>query len=113
MEPEQTSKKFLVIPLGVVVLIVAALVVLWINSADAPLDTETKEEVVIPKVERIYTEAEKLQILADIASSSQKDTTTTAQDLKTLQNLSKTAPPDKTSTEEKLRILESLSSGSN
>ncbi len=95
---------------------VAAGFMLWTNKSEVPKEETPQaqvEDTPKPKVERAYTEAEKLQILANLASSSQKDTTTTTQDLKTLQNLSKTAPPDKTSTEEKLRILESLNSGSN
>lgn len=114
MEPEQpTRNKKPFVVLTVVLIFLAFALFLLTKKVEAPEPQSGAPSKVVETPPRVYTEAEKMDILKNIATQSSKDTTTQAQDIKTLQNLSKQAPRDTTSTEDKLKILQALSTQTN
>lgn len=106
MEPENATlsggkKKFFMITLGVVLVVVAGLLVGYLFM----------QKDILPGAEKnVYTQEEKLKILADLASATPKDTVKQQEEkMKILQNIAKQTPiSTASSTEEKLRVLQAL-----
>lgn len=99
------SKKNIALVAGVVVVIIVAMIVAFLTITGQKNNAS-------PQVSPSLTEAEKLQILTNLASSTPPaDAATQAKRLKTLQSLAKeTVPADSATQEERLRILQSLAS---
>ncbi|MBI5798873.1 MAG: hypothetical protein HZB10_03000 [Candidatus Yonathbacteria bacterium] len=117
MEPENITqtrnsgkKKFLIISLVAVLIIAVVIGYLFI-----PKDTlwPTAETTTVVQEKKIYTQDEKMRILANLAESAPKDTLSQDEKLRILQNLSKKAPTDTLSDAEKLRKLRALEASIN
>ncbi len=101
--PNESRKKFLIIALVAVLVVVG---VLFVKKWYMPQTAEVKTAIVI---KRVYTHEERMKILADLSQAIPKDTTSQVEKMRILSNLSKKATVDTaTTTAEKLKILEAL-----
>lgn len=112
MDPEITTqaqtgnkRSYSLIALLVVLVIVGAVIIFLPRGNTSEQNGEVKNSAVVKKV---YTQAEKEQILAQLAASLPKDTTSQIEKERLLRALAKKIPVDTTSPEEKLRLLTAL-----
>lgn len=105
--PAGNKKKLFLVAVVIILAVVGAALGYLFMQKDTP-----EQAVPVVAEKKVFTQEEKLKILAELASSTPKDTPAqTAEKLRTLQELAKKTPKDTPEqTAEKLRILQALAS---